>query len=120
MSIGPGVERIEEEARLRFPEARIAVFSSDTVVDAGAARRMIEAMAAGEFDILVATQGAAKGHNFPNLTLVGVLDADLGLRGVIPAPPNEPSSSWRKSPGAQAGMTGRAGRSSRPGRPSIR
>ena len=81
VSIGPGVERVEEEARELFPEARIAVFSSDTVFDAREAKRMVESMAAGEIDILVATQAAAKGHNFPKLTLVGVVDADLGLRG---------------------------------------
>ncbi|MGH6955409.1 MAG: primosomal protein N', partial [Caulobacteraceae bacterium] len=81
VSVGPGVERVEEEARERFPEARIAVFSSDTVASADAARALIEAMGAGEIDILVATQGAAKGHDFPNLTLVGVVDADLGLKG---------------------------------------
>jgi primosomal protein N' (replication factor Y) len=81
VSVGPGVERVEEEVRGLFPEARVAVFSSDTVSSAEAARALIEAMTAGEIDILVATQGAAKGHNFPNLTLVGVVDADLGLRG---------------------------------------
>ncbi|HEX3887534.1 MAG TPA: primosomal protein N' [Phenylobacterium sp.] len=81
VSIGPGVERVEEEARGLFPQARVAVFSSDTIFDAREARRMIEAMADGQIDILVATQAAAKGHNFPNLTLVGVVDADLGLRG---------------------------------------
>ena len=80
VSIGPGVERVEE-ARALFPDARVAVFSSDTVVDAAAARALIEEMTAGAYDILVATQAAAKGHNFPNLTLVGVVDADLGLRG---------------------------------------
>jgi primosomal protein N' (replication factor Y) len=79
--VGPGVERVEEEARERFPEARLAVFSSDTVTDAAAARSMIEAMTRGDFDIMVATQAAAKGHNFPNLTLVGIVDGDLGLRG---------------------------------------
>lgn len=81
ISIGPGVERVEEEARLMFPNARLAVFSSDTVPSARDARTMIEAMARGEFDIMVATQAAAKGHNFPGLTLVGVVDGDLGLRG---------------------------------------
>ena len=81
VSIGPGVERVEEEAKGLFPQARVAVFSSDTIFDAREARRMIEAMADGQIDILVATQAAAKGHNFPNLTLVGVVDADLGLRG---------------------------------------
>jgi primosomal protein N' (replication factor Y) len=81
VSVGPGVERVEEEARSLFPQARIAVFSSDTVPDAAGARGLIEAMTAGEIDILVATQAAAKGHDFPNLTLVGIVDADLGLRG---------------------------------------
>ena len=81
ISIGPGVERVEEEARRLFPDARIAVFSSDTTMDPGAAKAMVDRMTAGEFDILVATQAAAKGHDFPNLTLVGVVDADLGLRG---------------------------------------
>jgi primosomal protein N' (replication factor Y) len=80
-SIGPGVERVEEEARHLFPDARVAVFSSDTVFDAAGARALVDSMAAGEIDILVATQAAAKGHNFPNLTLVGVVDADLSLRG---------------------------------------
>jgi primosomal protein N' (replication factor Y) len=81
VSVGPGVERVEEEARLLFPDARIAVFSSDTAPGAQSARELIAAMTAREIDILVATQGAAKGHNFPGLTLVGVVDADLGLRG---------------------------------------
>ena len=80
-SIGPGVERVEEEVRWRFPEARVAVFSSDTVFDAAGARAMVQAMTEGEIDVMVATQAAAKGHDFPNLTLVGVVDADLGLRG---------------------------------------
>ena len=81
VGVGPGVERLEEEARELFPEARVAVFSSDTAPDAGTAKAIVARMAAGEIDILVATQAAAKGHNFPRLTLVGVVDADLGLRG---------------------------------------
>jgi primosomal protein N' (replication factor Y) len=81
VSVGPGVERVEEEARSLFPEARVAVFSSDTVMHPEGARALIGAMTAGEIDILVATQAAAKGHDFPNLTLVGIVDADLGLRG---------------------------------------
>jgi primosomal protein N' (replication factor Y) len=81
VSVGPGVERVEEEVRSLFPAARVAVFSSDTVPGPGSARELIAAMTEGEIDVLVATQGAAKGHNFPNLTLVGVVDADLGLRG---------------------------------------
>src|SRR5258706_7059300 len=93
VSIGPGVERVEEEARMLFPDARIAVFSSDTAFDAREARRLIQAMAEGQIDILVATQAAAKGHNFPGLTLVGVVDADLGLLGGHPraADPTSPA-----------------------------
>jgi primosomal protein N' (replication factor Y) len=109
VSIGPGVERVEEEARALFPEARIAVFSSDTVFDAREARRLVETMAAGEIDILVATQAAAKGHNFPNLTLVGVVDADLGLRG-------GDLRAAERTYQLLAQATGRAGRKDRPGR----
>ncbi|MBL8772710.1 MAG: primosomal protein N' [Phenylobacterium sp.] len=108
-SIGPGVERVEEEARALFPEARIAVFSSDTVFDAREARRLVEAMAAGDIDILVATQAAAKGHNFPKLTLVGVVDADLGLRG-------GDLRAAERTYQLLAQATGRAGRKDRPGR----
>ena len=78
-------------------------------------------MADGEIDILVATQAAAKGHNFPNLTLVGVVDADLGLRGgdLRAAERTYPAAGPGDRPG-RARATGRAGRCCRPGRPSIR
>ena len=109
VSIGPGVERVEEEARSLFPQARVAVFSSDTVYDAREARRLIEAMADGQIDILVATQAAAKGHNFPSLTLVGVVDADLGLRG-------GDLRAAERTYQLLAQATGRAGRKDRPGR----
>jgi primosomal protein N' (replication factor Y) (superfamily II helicase) len=100
---------VEEEARALFPQARVAVFSSDTIFDAREARRMIEAMADGQIDILVATQAAAKGHNFPNLTLVGVVDADLGLRG-------GDLRAAERTYQLLAQATGRAGRKARPGR----
>ena len=109
VSIGPGVERVEEEARALFPQARVAVFSSDTVFDAREAKRLIESMAAGEIDILVATQAAAKGHNFPKLTLVGVVDADLGLRG-------GDLRAAERTYQLLAQATGRAGRRDHPGR----
>ncbi len=112
VSIGPGVERVEEEARAMFPDARLAVFSSDTVADAGAARALIASMAAGEFDIMVATQAAAKGHNFPNLTLVGVVDADLGLRG-------GDLRAAERTFQLLTQVSGRAGRRDRPGRALI-
>jgi primosomal protein N' (replication factor Y) len=81
VSIGPGVERIEEEIRESFPEARIEIFSSDTTPHGEAVRSLVERMGLGEIDILIGTQIVAKGHNFPNLTFVGVVDADLGLKG---------------------------------------
>ena len=109
VSVGPGVERVEEEARERFPDARIAVFSSDTAGGAEGARALIAAMTEGEIDILIATQGAAKGHNFPNLTLVGVVDADLGLRG-------GDLRAAERTFQLLAQVAGRAGRKARPGR----
>ena len=109
VSIGPGVERVEEEARHIFPDARIAVFSSDTVMDAEAAKTLVATMAAGEIDILVATQAAAKGHNFPNLTLVGVVDADLSLRG-------GDLRAGERTFQLLAQAAGRAGRHEKPGR----
>ena len=111
-SIGPGVERVEEEARQLFPDARIAVFSSDTVMDPEAARSLVGRMEAGEIDVLVATQAAAKGHNFPNLTLVGVVDADLGLRG-------GDLRAAERTYQLLAQATGRAGRADRPGRALV-
>ena len=79
--VGPGVERLSEEAAGLFPEARIAVLSSDLFGSARAMKAQIEAIAGGEADIIIGTQLVAKGHNFPLLTLVGVIDADLGLQG---------------------------------------
>ena len=80
-SIGPGVERIEEEVRAFFPQARIEIFSSDTTPDGESVRDLVRRMEEHEIDILIGTQIVAKGHNFPNLTFVGVVDADLGLKG---------------------------------------
>ncbi|WP_312685854.1 primosomal protein N' [Brevundimonas nasdae] len=109
VSVGPGVERVEEEVRQLFPEARTAVFSSDTVPDGKSARALIQRMTDGEIDILVATQAAAKGHNFPGLTLVGVVDADLGLRG-------GDLRAAERTYQLLAQATGRAGRADKPGR----
>lgn len=78
---GPGVERIAEEAAQRWPAARRAVLSSDTAQSPARMRAILNAMAGGEIDILVATQMIAKGHHFPKLTLVGVVDADMALSG---------------------------------------
>ena len=109
VSIGPGVERVAEEVAQMFPEARLAVFSSDTVAHPDAARELIEQMQDGQIDILVATQAAAKGHNFPSLTLVGVVDADLSLRG-------GDLRAGERTYQLLAQVSGRAGRADRPGR----
>ena len=80
-AIGPGVERLAEEVTARFPEARLAVLSSDLFGSARALKDQIGVIAQGGADIIIGTQIVAKGHNFPLLTLVGVIDADLGLQG---------------------------------------
>ncbi|WP_423219925.1 primosomal protein N' [Cognatishimia maritima] len=80
-AVGPGVERLAEEAKAAFPEARLAVLSSDLFGSARALKEGIKAIADGAADVIIGTQLVAKGHNFPLLTLVGVIDADLGLQG---------------------------------------
>ncbi len=80
-AVGPGVERLAEEAQTLFPEARLAVLSSDMFGSARALKAEIETIADGGADLIIGTQLVAKGHNFPLLTLVGVIDADLGLQG---------------------------------------
>lgn len=105
---GPGVERIAEEARARFPDARIEIFSSDTVQYAGAAKSLLARMTDGDIDLLVATQAAAKGHNFPGLTLVAAVDADLGLAG-------GDLRAAERTYQVLAQVSGRAGRAEKPG-----
>ena len=78
---GPGVERIAEEVSKRFPDARLAVISSDITSSLAEVSTVFERMEKGEVDILIGTQILAKGHHFPSLTLVGIVDADLGLMG---------------------------------------
>ena len=80
-AVGPGVERMGEEVAALFPDARIVVLSSDLYGSARAMKAHIEEIAEGGADIIIGTQLVAKGHNFPLLTLVGVIDADLGLQG---------------------------------------
>ena len=78
---GPGVERLLEEVTERFPAARAAVMVSDLLSGPRAAAELAQAMTERRFDLLIGTQIVAKGHHFPMLTLVGVVDADLGLAG---------------------------------------
>ncbi|MDE2133029.1 MAG: primosomal protein N' [Alphaproteobacteria bacterium] len=75
---GPGVERVAEEFKSVFPEARLAIASSDTMHGPAETQAAIRAMSKREIDVLIGTQIVAKGHHFPQLTLVGVVDADLG------------------------------------------
>ncbi|MBY0567513.1 MAG: primosomal protein N' [Hyphomonadaceae bacterium] len=111
-SIGPGVERIEEEVREFFPNARIEIFSSDTTPNGDAVRGLVQRMEEGEIDILIGTQIVAKGHNFPNLTFVGVIDADLGLKG-------GDLRAGERTYQLVSQVTGRAGRHEKKGRALI-
>ncbi|WP_409361191.1 primosomal protein N' [Bartonella heixiaziensis] len=79
VACGPGVERIAEETRGLFPQARLLILSTDLKGGIGQLRRELEAVANGDVDIIIGTQLVAKGHHFPGLSLVGVIDADLGL-----------------------------------------
>jgi primosomal protein N' (replication factor Y) (superfamily II helicase) len=79
--IGPGVERVQEEAALLFPEARRLVMASDTIPGPAAAAEAARRIEEREVDLIIGTQIVAKGWHFPHLTLVGVVDADLGLGG---------------------------------------
>lgn len=81
VACGPGVERIADEVAALFPEAKTAVVTSDTIWSPAKAAEFVGRMEAGDIDIVVGTQLVTKGYHFPNLTLVGVIDADLGLEG---------------------------------------
>lgn len=78
-AVGPGVERLQEEAAALFPDARTMVLSSDLITSIETMRSELNEIAEGRVDIIIGTQLVAKGHNFPRLNLVGVVDADLGL-----------------------------------------
>ncbi len=106
---GPGVERIAEEAAERFPQARMAVLSSDHMHGPAATQEAFGQITRQEVDLIVGTQVVAKGHNFPMLTLVGVVDADLGLTG------GDLRASERTYQLLHQ-VSGRAGRGEKPGR----
>jgi primosomal protein N' (replication factor Y) len=109
---GPGVERIGEELKTLLPEARVALMTSDTMVNAAAAAALVHSMAGQGVDVLIGTQIIAKGHHFPALTLVGVVDADVGLAG------GDLRASERTFQLLYQ-VAGRAGREQRPGRVLI-
>jgi primosomal protein N' (replication factor Y) (superfamily II helicase) len=106
--IGPGIERVAEEAEERFPGARKVILSSDMGSHAQLRDRFAE-IERGEYDLIIGTQLVAKGHHFERLTLVGVLDADLGLAH------GDPRAAERTFQ-ILTQVTGRAGRASRAGR----
>lgn len=112
MGVGPGVERVAEEVRVLMPEARIEIFSSDTAQGGDATRGIVERMERGEIDVLIGTQIVAKGHNFPNLTLVGVVDADSGMKG-------GDMRAGERTYQLLSQVAGRAGRAERPGRALV-
>ncbi|PIE13473.1 MAG: primosomal protein N' [Rhodobacterales bacterium] len=106
--VGPGVERLAEEAVELFPGARVATLSSDLFSSARALKEGIAEIAEGGADIVIGTQLVAKGHNFPNLTLVGVIDSDLGLQGSDLRAAERTFQLMRQ-------VSGRAGRAEKPG-----
>lgn len=109
VACGPGVERIADEVAELFPEARTAIVTSDTIWSPLRAAEFVGAMEAGAIDVVVGTQLITKGYHFPNLTLVGVVDADLGLAG------GDLRAAERSFQQIQQ-VAGRAGRGDKPGR----
>jgi len=109
VACGPGVERICDEVRMLFPQARTAIVTSDTIWSPQKAADFVHQMEAGAIDIVVGTQLVTKGYHFPNLTLVGVVDADIGLEG-------GDLRAAERSFQQIAQVAGRAGRAEKPGR----
>jgi primosomal protein N' (replication factor Y) len=112
VACGPGVERIADEAAALWPNARIAIVTSDTLWSPAKAAEFVHRMEHGEIDIVVGTQLVTKGYHFPNLTLVGVVDADLGLDG------GDLRASERTFQQIMQ-VSGRAGRGEKPGKVFI-
>ena len=108
---GPGVERLAEEVRRRFPDARSAILSSDLVRGA-TLKDTLRDVKEGKFNLIIGTQLVAKGHHFPDLTLVGIIDADLALETTDPRAGERTFQLLRQ-------VSGRAGRGDRQGRALI-
>ncbi len=106
---GPGVERVAEEIKAKMPDVRFAIMASDTLDGPKAAQALVNQMTNQELDLLIGTQIMAKGYHFPRLTLVGVVDADLGLAG------GDPRAAERTFQLLQQ-VSGRSGRGQDPGR----
>ncbi len=112
VACGPGVERVAEEVVERFPEARTVILSSDLIPDIEEMRILLDKITNREIDIIIGTQLVAKGHHFPGLALVGVVDGDLGLAH------GDPRAGERTYQLLQQ-VTGRAGRAAIAGRGLI-
>jgi len=110
--VGFGTERVEAEVRKLFPSARIARVDRDTVRRKGTLVEILASVAGLEVDILIGTQMIAKGHDFPEVTLVGVISADVGL-GLADFRASERSFQLLTQ------VAGRAGRGERPGQAII-
>lgn len=108
VACGPGVERIAEEVAKKWPHARVALVTSDTITSPARAAALVAAVEAREIDILIGTQMVTKGYHFPDLTLVGVVDADLGLSG-------GDLRAGERTFQQVAQVAGRAGRGAKPG-----
>jgi primosomal protein N' (replication factor Y) len=106
--VGPGVERLAEEVAAAFPQARVALLSSDLYGTARQLKAKVAEIAGGGAELIIGTQIVAKGHNFPLLTLVGVIDADLGLQGSDLRAAERTFQLMRQ-------VSGRAGRADAPG-----
>lgn len=106
--LGEGTERLEESLRTRFPDVAISRIDSDSTQQKGAMHEALESATLGHANILVGTQMLSKGHHFPNLTLVGIVNADQGLFGTD-------FRSAERMAQSIIQVAGRAGRESRPG-----
>ncbi len=112
VACGPGVERIAEEVARTWPAARTALVTSDTINSPARAAALVAAVDARQIDVLIGTQMVTKGYHFPDLTLVGVIDADLGLAG-------GDLRAGERTFAQIAQVAGRAGRGAKPGRVLI-
>ncbi len=109
---GPGVERIQEEVQLLIPDARTFILASDVITSPGMISKAVHDIEDHKYDIIIGTQIIAKGHHFPSLTLVGVIDADLGLAG-------GDLRAGERTFQLLHQVSGRAGRAEKPGRVFI-
>ncbi|MDT0507689.1 primosomal protein N' [Novosphingobium sp. MMS21-SN21R] len=112
VACGPGVERIADEVAAILPEARVALVTSDTLTSPAKAAEFVEMASAKAIDVIVGTQLVTKGYHFPELTLVGVIDADMGLEG-------GDLRAAERTYQQVAQVAGRAGRGEKPGEVMI-